>query len=71
MHEVEHVAREIAAEAVKELLVEVNTTAWPLVVVEGAADLDLIALADRCETIVRKDYAEVRTSFELVKVDAW
>jgi hypothetical protein len=54
MHEVEHVARELAAEAVEELLLKVHRAARSLIVMEGAVDLDLLARANWREAIVRK-----------------
>jgi hypothetical protein len=46
VHEVEHIARSLAREAVKEAFSQVNTTARPLIIVEGAEHLGLVALAD-------------------------
>jgi hypothetical protein len=70
VHEVEHVAFGLAREAVEEALGQVNTTARPLVVVEGTEHLGLVALANRRKAIVKKHSAEVGTGFEDIEVDA-
>ncbi len=69
VHEVEHVAFGLAREAVEEAFGQVNTTARPLVVVEGAVHLGLVARANRCKAIVLKYDAEISASFEIIKVD--
>jgi hypothetical protein len=71
VHEVEHVAGDVAGEAVEEAFGQVNTTTWPLVVVEGAVHLDLLARANRREAIMGKDATEIGAGFKLIKVNAW
>jgi hypothetical protein len=70
VHEVEHVALGLAREAMKEAFAEVNTTARPLVLMERAAHLGLVARASRCEAIVEKHGTKVSTRLELVEVNA-
>jgi hypothetical protein len=70
VHEVEHVALGLAREAVEEPLGQVNTTARPRIVMEGAVHLGLVARADEREAVVQQHGAEIGTSFEVVKVDA-
>jgi hypothetical protein len=70
VHEVEQVAGSAAAEAVPEPLAEVNTTARPLVVVEGAEHLGLVARTYDGEFIVLKHGTKVGTCLQVVEVDA-
>ena len=70
VHELEHVAFGLAREAVEEAFGQVNTTARPLIVVEGAAHLGLVARANEREAVVEKHGTEISTSFEVIKVDA-
>jgi hypothetical protein len=70
VHEVEHVAGDVAGEAVEEAFGQVNTTTRPFVVVEGARHLGLVARANECEAIVLKYGTEISTGFEIIKVDA-
>ena len=71
MNEVEHVALDAAAgaEAVEDLLLEVDRAGGLRVVMEGAADLALHSPARR-EAVVGEDGAEVRACLDLIEVDA-
>jgi hypothetical protein len=70
VHEVEQVAGAAAGEAVPEALGQVNTTARPLVIVEGAEHLGLLARAGDGEAVVNKHGAEVRACLQVVEVYA-
>jgi hypothetical protein len=70
VHEVEHVPFGLAREAVEEALGQVNTTAWPRIVMEGAVHLGLVALTNDRETVVEQHGAEISAGFKVVKVDA-
>jgi hypothetical protein len=70
VHEVEHVAGAAAAEAVPEAFAEVNTTARPLVVVEGAEHLGLLARADELEAVVGEHSVEVGACLDVIEVNA-
>jgi hypothetical protein len=69
VHELEHVAARVAAEAVVDPPLEVHRAAGLEVVVEGARDLDLIALPLRRDAVVGEDGAEVRALAEIHEVD--
>jgi hypothetical protein len=69
VHELEHVAARVAAEAVVDPPLEVHRAAGLHVVVEGARDFHLIALAPRREAVVVEDGAEVRALAEIHEVD--
>jgi hypothetical protein len=70
VHELEHVAGRFAAEAVVDPPLEVHRAAGLHVVVEGARDLHLIALAPRRDAVVVEDGAEVRAFADVAEVDA-
>ena len=70
VHEVEHVALDPAAEAMEGPLGQVHRAAGLVVVVERAADFQLIAVPDRLEAVVGEDGAEVRPLAKILEVNA-
>ena len=64
VYEVEHVALDPTAEAMEGPLGQVYRAAGLVVVVERAADLQLLAPPDRLEAVVGEDAAEVRAQPE-------
>jgi hypothetical protein len=70
VHEVEHVAGVVAGEAVEDARGEVDRAARVLVRVEGAQDLDLVALAYGLQAVVGEDGAEVRACADVREVDS-
>ena len=69
VHELEHVPFRRAAEAVEGPLGEVHRAAGLVVVVEGAADLQLVAPPNRLEAVVGEDGAKVRSLAEIREVN--
>jgi imidazoleglycerol phosphate dehydratase HisB len=72
VHELEDVALEPAAagEAVEQPIGEIHREARMLVVMEGAAHLDLVAFSGRGEAVVGEDGAEIRARLDRLEVHA-
>jgi hypothetical protein len=69
VHELEHVAGRLAAEAVVDPPLEVHRAAGLHVVVEGARDLQLIPFPSWRDAVMAEDGAEVRALAEIREVD--